>query len=198
MSKEKDLDQVREEIDDIDREIQELINRRAGCAQDVADIKLAEMLEARERGEAESEAVCYRPEREAQGRKRIKAHSEGPRAGESVAHIFREIMSACLALEKPMQVAYLGPEGTFTQAATIKHFGHAVVSIPQGTIDSVFNQVEAEDCNYGVVPVENSTEGMVSHTLDNFMDSTLKICGEVEMQIHHHLLDLHAINVNDR
>jgi chorismate mutase/prephenate dehydratase len=188
MSKEKDLDQVREEIDDIDREIQELINRRAGCAQDVADIKLAEMLEARERGEAESEAVFYRPEREAQVLNRIKARNEGPLAGENVAHIFREIMSACLALEKPMQVAYLGPEGTFTQAATIKHFGHAVVSIPQGTIDSVFNQVEAEDCNYGVVPVENSTEGMVSHTLDNFMDSTLKICGEVEMQIHHHLL----------
>ena len=188
MSKEKDLDQVREEIDNIDQAIQELINRRARCAKDVADIKQEEVLEARERGEFEQEAVFYRPEREAQVLNRIKDRNAGPLPGENVAHIFREIMSACLALEKPMQVAYLGPEGTFTQAATIKHFGHAVISIPQGTIDSVFNQVEAEDCNYGVVPVENSTEGMVSHTLDNFMDSTLKICGEVEMQIHHHLL----------
>ena len=188
MSDEKDLDKVREQIDSIDRQLQELINRRAGCAQKVADIKMAEVMAARERGEEDLEVVYYRPEREAQVLNRIKERNEGPLAGENVALIFREIMSACLALERPMQVAYLGPEGTFTQAATIKHFGHAVVSIPQGTIDSVFNQIEAEDCNYGVVPVENSTEGMVSHTLDNFMDSTLRICGEVEMHIHHHLL----------
>lgn len=188
MSDSKDLDQVREEIDSIDREIQALINRRAGCAQDVANIKMADMLAAKERGEPVEAVVYYRPEREAQVLNRIKDRNSGPLAGENVAYIFREIMSACLALERPMQVAYLGPEGTFTQAATIKHFGHAVVSIPQGTIDSVFKQVEAADCDYGVVPVENSTEGMVSHTLDNFMDSNLRICGEVEMQIHHHLL----------
>ena len=145
MSKEKDLDQVRAEIDNIDRELQELINRRARCAQDVADIKQGEVLEDRERGDSEQEAVFYRPEREAQILNRIKDRNDGPLSGENVAHIFREIMSACLALEKPMQVAYLGPEGTFTQAATIKHFGHAVISIPQGTIDSVFNQEEAED-----------------------------------------------------
>jgi chorismate mutase/prephenate dehydratase len=112
----------------------------------------------------------------------------GPLAGETVAHIFREIMSACLALEKPLQVAYLGPEGTFTQAAAIKHFGHGAVCVPQTTIDTVFAEVESGHCNYGVVPVENSTEGMVSHTLDNFMDSALKISGEVEMRIGHHLL----------
>lgn len=188
MSESKDLDGVREEIDSIDRDIQELINRRARCAQQVADIKLEELLAARARGDEEGEVVYYRPEREAQVLNRIKERNEGPLAGENIAFIFREIMSACLALERPMQVAYLGPEGTFTQAATVKHFGHAVISIPQGSIDSVFNQVEAEDCNYGVVPVENSTEGMVSHTLDNFMDSTLKICGEVELPIHHHLL----------
>jgi chorismate mutase/prephenate dehydratase len=188
MNDEKDLDHVREEIDSIDQQIQALINRRAGCAQEVADIKLADVAAARERGEEDQEVVYYRPEREAQVLNRIKDRNEGPLAGENVALIFREIRSACLALERPMQVAYLGPEGTFTQAATIKHFGHAVVSIPQGTIDSVFNQVQAEDCHYGVVPVENSTEGMVSHTLDNFMDSTLHICGEVEMQIHHHML----------
>jgi len=97
-------------------------------------------------------------------------------------------MSACLALERPLQVAYLGPEGTFTQAASIKHFGHAAICVPQTTIDAVFAQVESGECNYGVVPVENSTEGMVSHTLDSFMDSPLKISGEVEMRIGHHLL----------
>ncbi len=184
----RQLQQVRDEIDSIDREIQGLINRRARCAQEVADIKMADAQAAEERGEPQQDAVFYRPEREAQVLNRIKERNDGPLGGDRVAFIFREIMSACLALERPLQVAYLGPEGTFTQAATIKHFGHAVVSIPQGTIDSVFNQVEAEDCHYGVVPVENSTEGMVSHTLDNFMESSLKICGEVEMQIHHHLL----------
>ena len=184
----RNLKDVRREIDDIDREIQALINRRARCAEVVADIKLEEMQAAREPGADDREVVFYRPEREAQVLKRIRERNQGPLSGDNIAFIFREIISACLALEKPLSVAYLGPEGTFTQAATVKHFGHAVVSVPQGTIDSVFNQVEAGDCNYGVVPVENSTEGMVSHTLDNFMDSSLNICGEVEMQIHHHLL----------
>ena len=197
MSKPRDLKQVRDDIDSIDREIQALINRRARCAQEVADIKMNEALEARERGESEQEVVFYRPEREAEVLNRIKERNDGPLGSDRVAFIFREIMSACLALERPLQVAYLGPEGTFTQAATIKHFGHAVICVPQGTIDSVFNQVEAEDCNYGVVPVENSTEGMVSHTLDNFMDSSLKICGEVEMQIHHHLLASTHTGVKD-
>ncbi len=190
MSKKKDkrsLEEVRADIDAIDRDIQALISRRARCAQRVAEIKLADILAARDRGE-EAEVVYYRPEREAQVLKRILDRDEGPLDGESVAHIFREIMSACLALEKPLQVAYLGPEGTFTQAAAIKHFGHAAVCVSQATIDGVFSQVESGDCNYGVVPVENSTEGMVSHTLDNFMDSALKISGEVEMRISHHLL----------
>ena len=184
----KKLDDVRAEIDSIDQELQDLINRRARCAEAVAEIKLAEVQVARERGEPDREAVFYRPEREAQVLRRIRERNKGPLRGDDIAYIFREIISACLALEKPPQVAYLGPEGTFTQAASVKHFGHAVLSVPQGSIDSVFNQVEAGDCNYGVVPVENSTEGMVSHTLDSFMDSTLKICGEVEMHIHHHLL----------
>lgn len=188
MADTRDLDQVRADIDAIDREIQALISRRAQCAQRVADIKMAEVLAARERGEADTEVVYYRPEREAQVLKRIMDRNAGPLAGETVAHIFREIMSACLALERPLQVAYLGPEGTFTQAAAIKHFGHAAICISQNTIDSVFSQVESGECNYGVVPVENSTEGMVSHTLDNFMDSPLKISGEVEMHIVHHLM----------
>jgi chorismate mutase / prephenate dehydratase len=184
----RDLEQVRADIDAIDREIQGLINRRARCAQRVADIKMLEMQSASERGEPEAEVVFYRPEREAQVLSRIIERNKGPLAGSSVAHIFREVMSACLALEKPLQVAYLGPEGTFTQAAAIKHFGHAALCAPQQTIDGVFSQVESGLCDYGVVPVENSTEGMVSHTLDNFMDSGLKISGEVEMHIGHHLL----------
>jgi len=184
----RSLDQVRTDIDAIDQQIQELISQRAECAQRVADIKLADMLAARERGEEAPEVVYYRPEREAQVLKRIIDRNRGPLDGGSVAHVFREIMSACLALEKPLSVAYLGPEGTFTQAAAIKHFGHAAVCVPQSSIDSVFSQVEGGECNYGVVPVENSTEGMVSHTLDSFIDSPLKISGEVEMPIVHHLL----------
>jgi chorismate mutase/prephenate dehydratase len=184
----RDLQQVRADIDALDRDIQALINRRAECAQRVAEIKLAEAAAAVERGETVAEVVYYRPEREAQVLQGIIARNPGPLEGATVAHIFREIMSACLALEKPLQVAYLGPEGTFTQGATIKHFGHAAICVPQTTIDAVFTQVQSGECNYGVVPVENSTEGMVSHTLDNFMDSSLKISGEVEMRIGHHLL----------
>ncbi len=185
MADDRDLEQVRADIDAIDRDIQALINRRAACAQRVADIKQSE---ARSRGESGDDVVYYRPEREAQVLERVIERNAGPLDGASMAHIFREIMSACLALERPLQVAYLGPEGTFTQAAAIKHFGHAAFCLPQTTIDSVFAQVESGECNYGVVPVENSTEGMVSHTLDSFMDSSLKISGEVEMRIGHHLL----------
>ncbi|MEH6583439.1 MAG: prephenate dehydratase [Halioglobus sp.] len=188
MADKRDLSQIRADIDAIDQEIQVLINRRAECAQRVADIKLADLQAAGERGEPESEVVYYRPEREAQVLSRIMERNQGPLAAETVAHVFREIMSACLALEKPLQVAYLGPEGTFTQAAAIKHFGHAAICVSQTTIDSVFTQVESGQCNYGVVPVENSTEGMISHTLDNFMGSGLKISGEVEIRIAHHLL----------
>ena len=188
MADTRDLDQVRADIDAIDREIQSLIQRRAQYAQRVAEIKLEEVLALRERGEVAPEVVYYRPEREAQVLQRIIDRNGGPLEGVAVAHIFREIMSACLALERPLQVAYLGPEGTFTQAAALKHFGHAALCVPQNTIDGVFAQVESGECNYGVVPVENSTEGMVSHTLDNFMDSPLKISGEVEMRIVHHLL----------
>jgi chorismate mutase/prephenate dehydratase len=188
MSDSSDLDSVREQIDAIDQQIQDLLNQRATCAQQVAQIKQAEAGAATGEGEPGREVVFYRPEREAQVLNRIKARNAGPLAADNVAHIFREIMSACLALERPMQVAYLGPEGTFTQAAAIKHFGHAVMSQPQPTIDGVFSQVESGECHYGVVPVENSTEGMVTHTLDSFMDSSLRICGEIEMRIHHHLL----------
>jgi chorismate mutase/prephenate dehydratase len=200
------LAKLRGEIDEIDQQIQLLINRRAVCAQQVADVKLAEVqaLSSKTRPGLEADAIdpdgdnseqaqlekvlFYRPEREAQVLRRVMERNSGPLDDQAVGHIFREIMSACLALEKPMQVAYLGPEGTFTQAAAIKHFGHAVICRSQATIPSVFSQVESGQANYGVVPVENSTEGMVTHTLDNFIQSPLKICGEVELPIHIHLL----------
>jgi len=97
-------------------------------------------------------------------------------------------MSACLALEDPLRIAFLGPEGTFTQAAALKHFGQSIRGIPLRAIDEVFREVEAGAADYGVVPVENSTEGVVNHTLDMFLQSPLRICGEVQMRINHHLI----------
>ncbi len=114
--------------------------------------------------------------------------NDGPLNDEEMARLFREIMSACLALEDPVKVAFLGPEGTFTQQASLKHFGHSAVCVPMAAIDEVFREVAAGAVNYGVVPVENSTEGVVSHTLDSFLDSSLKICGEVVLRIHQHMM----------
>lgn len=171
---------LRDRIDSIDSQIQSLINERARCAQKVAEVKLAE--------QGDTSVVFYRPEREAQVLRRVMERNEGPLGNEEVAKVFRQIMSSCLALEKPMRIAFLGPEGTFTQQAAIKHFGKSIVSAPMAAIDEVFREVESGAANYGVVPVENSTEGVVNHTLDSFRDSALKICGEVEERIHHHLL----------
>jgi chorismate mutase/prephenate dehydratase len=187
MADNTDLDQLRQQIDAIDTQIHELINQRAECAQQVAATKLRQYTADNGEGDL-SKVMFYRPEREAQVLRKVIERNKGPLDGKTVAHLFREIMSACLALEKPMEVAYLGPEGTFTQAATIKHFGQSVICRSQSTIDDVFAQVESGQCNYGVVPVENSTEGMISHTLDNFMHSPLKICGELELRIRLHLL----------
>ena len=172
------LDALRERIDEIDTQILKLISERAQCAQRVAQVKTA----------GDPQAVFYRPEREAQVLRRIMALNPGPLDAEEMARLFREIMSACLALEQPVKVAYLGPEGTFTQQAALKHFGESARSLPMAAIDEVFREVEAGAVNYGVVPVENSTEGVVNHTLDSFMDSSLHICGEVVLRIHHHLL----------
>ncbi|MCF1181843.1 prephenate dehydratase [Marichromatium gracile] len=173
------LDQVRGRIDAIDQELLDLISERARCAQRVAHIKT----------ETDGRAVqFYRPEREVSILRRVKDANPGPLDGEEVARLFREIMSACLALERPLQAAFLGPEGTFTQAAAIKHFGHSVVTRAMATIDEIFREVEAGSCDFGVVPVENSTEGVVSHTLDLFMASPLAITGEVTLRIHHHLM----------
>lgn len=174
------LNRLREQIDRIDTDIQKLISERACCAQQVAAVKMEHNPQA--------EPVFYRPEREAQVLREVMRRNQGPLSNEAIARIFRELMSACLALEQPMQIAFLGPEGTFTQAAALKHFGHSVLCKPLTSIDEIFREVEAGAAKYGVVPVENSTEGMVNSTLDSFINSGLRICGEVELRIHHHLL----------
>ncbi len=176
---EAELKDLRIEIDRLDTEILSLISQRAKCAMRVAEVKM----------NADPEnAVFYRPEREAQVLNSVMERNPGPLGNEDIARLFREIMSACLALEKPLEVAFLGPEGTFTQQAARKHFGKWVKSRPLPAIDEVFREVEAGAAQYGVVPIENSTEGVESHTLDTFISSNLKICGEVELRIHHHLM----------
>ncbi|MCW8905570.1 MULTISPECIES: prephenate dehydratase [Sedimenticola] len=178
MSDPESLQQIRSRIDALDSQIQELINQRAAAAQAVAKIKQSE----------DADAFFYRPEREAAILRTIKRRNTGPMGSEEMARLFREIMSACLALELPMRVAFLGPAGTFTQAAALKHFGHSVETVPMHSIPDIFREVESGNAHYGVVPVENSTEGVINHTLDMFISSSLSICGEVMMRIHHHLL----------
>ncbi|MGR6871612.1 prephenate dehydratase [Pseudomonas sp. HK3] len=180
MSEEKELGLLRDQIDALDQNIQQLINERAACAQSVAHVK-----EKYANGEA---IQFYRPEREAQVLRKVMARNKGPIANEDMARLFREVMSICLALEEPLKVAFLGPDGTFTQAAALKHFGSSVRCKSQVSISDVFREVAAGSVQYGVVPVENSTEGVVTHTLDSFAESSLQICGEVALRIHHHFL----------
>ena len=170
---EEELSGLRTEIDRLDREILERLGQRASCAKRVGEIK---------------SGPFYRPEREAQVLRKIAELNPGPLSGEAVQRIFREIMSWCLALEKPLQVAYLGPAGTFSESAARKHFGGAPDLLPQGSIDEVFHAVESEGVEYGIVPVENSTEGAVGRTLDLLLASSARICGEVKLRIRQHFL----------
>ena len=178
MSEKQALQNIRQQIDEIDLQVQALLNQRADMAQEVARIKIAN-------GE---QTDFYRPEREAMVLRQVMERNKGPLNDKEMARLFREIMSACLAAEKPLQVAYLGPEGSFTQAAALKQFGGSVQPQPLSTIAEVFHEVEVGNASYGVVPVENSTEGMVTHTLDEFINTPLKINGEVSLRIHHYLL----------
>ena len=174
------LDEVRARIDSIDEKIHTLINDRARLAQLVGISKTRE-------GRT---VDFYRPEREAQVLRMARERNNGPLRDEEVLRLFREIMSACLAQQEPLKVAFLGPEGTFTQTAVLTHFGHSVRALPLASIDEVFHEVEAANADFGVVPIENSTEGTVNHTLDRFLLSPLTICGEVELRIHHNLMGL--------
>jgi len=174
------LEDVRKDIDAIDVQLLELLNQRAECAERVAVIK------ARESSDAPP--VFYRPEREARIFDRLRELNTGPLENDTVERLFREVISGCLALEVPLSIAYLGPTGTYTESAAIKQFGQFARRRALGSIDEVFREVESGAVHYGVVPVENSTEGMVNHTLDCFVGSKLKICAEVELPIHHAFL----------
>jgi chorismate mutase/prephenate dehydratase len=173
-----DLRLLREEIDRIDASIQALIGERARLAQQVGASK----------GAGARTVDFYRPEREAQVLRAVIERNHGPLSDEEMVRLFREIMSACLAQQEPLKVAFLGPEGTFTQQAVLKHFGHSVRALPMASIDEVFHEVESGVADFGVVPVENSTEGTVNSTLDMFLTSPLRICGEVELRIRQHLM----------
>ncbi len=172
------LGEVRLKIDKLDAQIQSLISDRARLAWAVRESK----------GQLNSAVDYYRPEREAQVLRAVRERNEGPISDAEMLRLFREIMSVCLAQQEPLKIAYLGPEGTFTQQAVNRHFGHSVQALGVTSIDDVFMQVETTEADFGVVPVENSSQGIVSHTLDRFVGSDLKICGEIEMAIHHNLL----------
>lgn len=186
MTNDAKLADIRQRIDAVDKKLITLISERAALASEVAEIK-----------KQAGDDAFYRPEREAQILRRIKEANEGPLSSEEMARVFREIMSACLALEQPLTIAYLGPAGTFTQTAALKHFGHSVTTEAFSSIDEVFREVEAGTCSYGVVPIENSIEGVVNYTLDLLVNSNLHISGEIELRIHQNLMsragDLKAI-----
>jgi chorismate mutase/prephenate dehydratase len=186
MVSEKKLSEVRKRIDEVDKKLIRLISERAELAAEIADIK----------NRAKGPVKYYRPEREAQILRKVIKENQGPLSDKVIAGLFRELISACLALEKQLSIAYLGPEGTFTHSAAMKHFGRAVDCVPLLSIDQVFHYVQAGNCDYGVVPVENSIEGVVNHTLDMLMDSELKICGEVELRINQFLMSKTKVKKN--
>jgi len=170
------LKPLREQIDAIDAQILDLLNRRARVAQEVGHVK------------AETNAPVFRPEREAQVLRSVAQKNPGPLDSRDVQSIFREIMSMCRALEKRVTVAYLGPEGTFSEQAVYQQFGHAVEGMPCTSIDEVFRAVEAGTADFGVVPVENSSEGTVNRTLDLLLQTSLSISGELSIPVHHSLM----------
>lgn len=170
------LKPLREQIDSIDAQILDLLSQRARVAQEVGHVK------------AETNAPVFRPEREAQVLRSVADRNPGPLVSADVQTIFREIMSACRALEKRVSVAYLGPAGTFSEQAVYQQFGHAVEGIPCASIDEVFRATEAGTAEFGVVPVENSTEGAINRTLDLLLQTPLRISGEVSIPVHHNLM----------
>ena len=176
--------QLREQIDQLDDELLKLANRRASLAQQIGNLK--------------EDGVILRPEREAQVLLRLQQQNTGPLSNAAVVRLFTEIISQCRAMEAPLTIAFLGPEGTFTEAAALKRFGGAIQEQPCSTIDEVFRAVTSGTVHYGVVPVENSSEGAVGRTLDLLVNTTLQICGEVILPIHQCLLgqqsELSAIN----
>jgi chorismate mutase/prephenate dehydratase len=172
----KSLPELRKQIDSIDDQILDLLNRRAGVVIEVGKTKTGQSQE------------FYVPSREMAIYERLTARNPGPFPAEGIRRVFREIISASLSLEQPMKVAFLGPQGTFTHAAAMKQFGFSAQLVPQKSIPAVFDEVQRGRAHYGVVPVENSTEGAVSHTLDMFMESEQKVNAEILLEISHYLL----------
>ncbi len=173
------LSDIRKQIDALDEQILKLLNARADCVHDVGEFKRSEGLE------------IYAPEREEQVYRSLAERNStiGGRLPETaVRAVYREIMSASLALEKDLRIAYLGPEATFTHQAARSKFGASVKYAPQGSIGDVFEAVTRGNADYGVVPVENSWEGAVNHTLDMFIESDVQVCAQVLLRIEHHLL----------
>lgn len=174
----EDLKQHRDQIDAIDAQVLKLVNERARHARAIGELK--------------GGGPIYRPEREAQVLRRLMEQNTGPLSGEAVTAIFRAVMSNCRALEKELSVAFLGPLGTFSEEAAHKQFGGLSAPMQCASIDEVFRMVESAKADYGVVPVENSTEGAIGRTLDLLMDTPLNICGEIELAVHHNLLSKQA------
>lgn len=168
------LKKFRDGIDAIDAQVLMLVNERAKLAREI--------------GHAKDDGVIYRPEREAQVLRSMQNNNKGPLSNEAVSNIFRAVMANCRALEKELSIAFLGPLGTYTEEAALKQFGKGRNAIVCGTIDEVFRTLESDNADYAIVPVENSTEGAVGLTLDLLLGSTVKICGEVTLPIHHCLL----------
>lgn len=168
-----DIRSLRTQIDQLDDELAALIHRRAGLAQKIGELK--------------GGAPAYRPEREAEILKRISA-KKGVLSAERLVTVFREIISACRALEQAIRVSYLGPEGTFSEQAVRKHFGRAVEGVPAASVDEAFRSCESGTAQFTVVPAENSTEGAVGRTLDLLLATPLRICGEVELRVQQNLL----------
>ena len=172
------LQQLREQIDHLDDELLKLVNQRATLAQTIGHLK--------------GNGVVLRPEREAQVLQRLQGNNSGPLSNAAIAQLFTELISQCRAMEAPLAVAYLGPEGTFSELAAIKRFGRGVQGQPCATIDEVFRAIESGTAHYGMVPVENSSEGAIGRTLDLLMQSTLQVCGELMLPIHQCLLAQHC------
>ena len=172
------LADARQRIDGIARQIQSLIAERARWARQVGKAK----------GPLKAAIDYYRPERESQVLRQVLDRNDGPLSDEVLLRLFREIMSACLAQQEPLKIGFLGPEGTFSQQAVVKHFGHSARGLPLASIEEVFQEVEAGHADFGVVPVENSGQGTIQSTLDMFLTSKLRICGEVELHVHQYLM----------
>ncbi|MBI4400574.1 MAG: prephenate dehydratase [Nitrospirae bacterium] len=178
MASHKDIAQYRKEIDRIDDEILRLLNERSKNVIEIGKLKK----------QSDAEANLHTPVREAEIVDRLLRQNKGPFPNDAIRPVYREIMSASLSLEGPQLVAYLGPRATFTHLACIQQFGASARYVPVNSIAEVFHEVERGRANFGVVPIENSTEGVVNHTLDMFIDSNLLIYGEVLQEVSHHLL----------